>query len=574
MSYHGMIYIKEGKNHASAGPIYHDGVTLYNNLRQNVGQFASATAGSGVAITAAQPVAFGVYADDNGAALSSAVLMRAGRFRTLLTYTGGNREQEVASVIGQIVSKSGTNRHNMCGVMGSYEVNTGLTIGGQAWTTDVWVQAAVIGRVGCGNGITTVDANGVLAGLAAMSNTTSFLAQNGIFTGIYVGSWSGCVDWKYGIYIQGGAVKEGIRIGESASVYGSGVKLDATYTAVLNVFGDDGGASISSGTFIRSGRFRTLLTYTAGNREQEAAGAVGQLVSVAGTNYHNMCGLMGSYEASTSLVVGGQAWATDPWIQAAVIGRVGVGSAITTINAYGILAGVAAMSNTTSFSANNGYYAAFFAGKWSGTTNWGYLLVADPASLTNGIQIGDSSTGMTLTAYSNRALQIYTTCASTDGSNSVEPVKFDFTMTGAGGVGGRMRVNMNTNVALAGWANAFKASVDCKTNGKATGLLSVICTDLTLPASNPGAGSFCCYEANMICPTSFTGSNYLTIMNIAASGSTVALFDTNGLLFDITGVTIASTKFVQANTATAATHAIKCRINGTLYYVMLTSVGA
>ncbi len=168
-----------------------------------------------------------------------------------------------------------------------------------------------------------------------------------------------------------------VKHGASASVTGSGVPLNATDSAAFSVFSDDAGAAIGSGTLTRAGRFRNLQTYTGGNREQEAAGLIGQLVSVAGTNRHNMCGLMGSYEASTSLTVDGQAFATDPWIQAAVIGRVGVGSAITTVNTNARLAGVAAMCNTASLVSNSGVFSAFYAGHWSGAMDWEYALYAE-----------------------------------------------------------------------------------------------------------------------------------------------------------------------------------------------------
>lgn len=142
----------------------------------------------------------------------------------------------------------------------------------------------------------------------------------------------------------------------------------------------------------------------------------------------------------------------------------------------------------------------------------------------------------------------------------------------AGDVLAPVRVNLDVNVVLGGYANAVYFSVDCKTNGRATGLLSVVACDMTMPASVGGAGSYCIYEANFICPASWTGTNYLAVMNIASSGATKATFDTAGLLFDITGVTAGAGKFFQTNGALASTHALMCRINGVKYYVMLTSV--
>ncbi|GAG18694.1 unnamed protein product, partial [marine sediment metagenome] len=72
-----------------------------------------------------------------------------------------------------------------------------------------------------------------------------------------------------------------------------------------------------------------------------------------------------------------------------------------------------------------------------------------------------------------KAIQSYTTCGSTNTGTTYEPQLFDNTLTGAGQVGGRFRVNMTTDVRLGGWANAFKASIACSTNGSTTGVMSV-----------------------------------------------------------------------------------------------------
>lgn len=227
-----------------------------------------------------------------------------------------------------------------------------------------------------------------------------------------------------------------IYAGASASTAGSGMTLSATNSAGFAIFTDDGNASISSGTLTRAGRFRNLQVYTGGNREQEACGLIGQLVSVAGTNRHNMAGLFGSYEASTSLTVDGQSAATDTWAQAAVIGRIGVGSAITTINANGVLAGFAAMSNTASFSANNGVYAAFYAGGWSGssTVDWGYGLYLESGHVDYGIKMTCDLQGIDSTVSALGAAVVghsfYVTVANPNNQSGTSAY-FDSTYTGA-----------------------------------------------------------------------------------------------------------------------------------------------
>ena len=157
---------------------------------------------------------------------------------------------------------------------------------------------------------------------------------------------------------------------------------------------------------------------------------------------------------------------------------------------------------------------------------------------------GTSGTPLIRTFDGAKALQIYTTCASTDTGTSYEPQLINNILTGAGQVGGRFRVNMETNVALGGWANAFKASVDCKTNGRATGLLSVVCAEMVFPASTIGAGTTAIYEAEIVMPANFVGSGQpISVFYIATSGSKKTEFDDNGLLFDISGVASGSSSF-------------------------------
>jgi hypothetical protein len=194
-----------------------------------IGTFSGATSGSGITLTSSVTKALGVYADDGGAAIGSGTFARAIVGRHLLTYTGGNREQEAAGVVGQIVSSTGTNRHNMCGVMGSYEARTSLTVDGQAAATDTWCQAAVIGRVG-GASI-TVNTNGVLAGLAAMSNITSGqLTDGGSYCGVYVGAWSGTTDWTQGIRLETGKMTTGMFVGTMTT----GIDFNGTFNKCIN----------------------------------------------------------------------------------------------------------------------------------------------------------------------------------------------------------------------------------------------------------------------------------------------------------------------------------------------------
>jgi len=131
--------------------------------------------------------------------------------------------------VGKLVSVAGTNRHNMCGVLGSYEMKGIITVDGQAAATDTWCQAAVIGRVGMGTGTLTLNTNGVLAGVAAMSNIATAVVQTytGEYVGFYVGAWAGTDDFEIGLLIEDGKTTTGIDIG--AATTGINFSGDMTY---------------------------------------------------------------------------------------------------------------------------------------------------------------------------------------------------------------------------------------------------------------------------------------------------------------------------------------------------------
>jgi hypothetical protein len=91
--------------------------------------------------------------------------------------------------------------------------------------------------------------------------------------------------------------------------------------------------------------------------------------------------------------------------------------------------------------------------------------------------------------------------ASTSGSVSVEPLLMTTTMTGAGGVGGRAKFAMTTNVALGGWSNALKADVTYGASGRTTGLGSAFVAELTLSAGT-SSGTYAPLEVELNLPAS------------------------------------------------------------------------
>ena len=193
---------------------------------------------------------------------------------------------------------------------------------------------------------------------------------------------------------------------------------------------------------------------------------------------------------------------------------------------------------------------------------------------TAAIVIGVTGTPITLAAVDDHIIDIYATSGSTNASTSVRPIYMKCTMTGAAGVGGRAEFHMYTNVALGGWANAIKGYTEFGASGRVTGLGSAIVGEIALSAGTT-PGSYAALEAEIVLPANAVTGLSTSFLYCNISGASAATFDTYGFLFEVgEGITMASGKFFQENTASAASHALKCKVDGSTYYVMLTNTGA
>jgi hypothetical protein len=129
-----------------------------------------------------------------------------------------------------------------------------------------------------------------------------------------------------------------------------------------------------------------------------------------------------------------------------------------------------------------------------------------------------------------------------------------------------------TAVALGNYANALNGKLDFGTAGRVTGLGGAICAELDLGAGAT-QGSYACFEAelNMSASGSLTGTR-TSFLSLNAWGDGVGTFDTNGFLFDLNGVTAGSGKLLHTdNTAGTAAASLRCKVNGTTYYLVLYS---
>lgn len=164
---------------------------------------------------------------------------------------------------------------------------------------------------------------------------------------------------------------------------------------------------------------------------------------------------------------------------------------------------------------------------------------------------------------------ITTTSASTDGGTSVEPVLVSTTMTGAGGVGGRMRSLLTVSAALAGWSNAFKGEVVYGAAGKTTGLGSAVLAEMTLSAGTAD-GNYAPVEVELNLGTGALTGTATALAYMSVNGADASTFDTNGFVFNLQGLTAASGKCLQTgNTFGTPAATLKVKVGGTTYYLPL-----
>lgn len=166
------------------------------------------------------------------------------------------------------------------------------------------------------------------------------------------------------------------------------------------------------------------------------------------------------------------------------------------------------------------------------------------------------------------------TSDSTDGGTSVEPFVHNTTMTGIGGVGGRARFELDTNVALGSWSNALKAQAQYGAAGKTTGLGSAFVAELILSAGTVD-GTYAPLEIELGVPSGASTGTATSFIYMSVN-DTPAAFDTAGYLFNIQGLTQNTNKVLKTGLTQAVTAAasIRVKIGATDYFIPLCAVQA
>jgi len=201
----------------------------------------------------------------------------------------------------------------------------------------------------------------------------------------------------------------------------------------------------------------------------------------------------------------------------------------------------------------------------------GHATIDNAGALT--LNLGTSGTPLAHTSEASKAYEVHTTTSSTSGGTSYEYVLFSTELTGIGQVGGRVKAYTKTNVALGGWANAFKAEIDFQTNGKVTGLGSALVAEMTMPGSTPTGGNYGVLEIELNCPASFNAGSLqaLSFMYLSAQGATVGEFDDHGFLMNIQGITAGTTQLYQTGNTQAGnvSGSLKIKVLNATHYITL-----
>src|SRR5574340_1586271 len=170
------------------------------------------------------------------------------------------------------------------------------------------------------------------------------------------------------------------------------------------------------------------------------------------------------------------------------------------------------------------------------------------------------------------------TSDSTDGGTSVEPFVHNTTMTGIGGVGGRARFELDTNVALGAWANALKAQTQFGATGRVTGLGSAFVAEMILSAGCT-EGNYAPLELELGTPSGALCGTATALIYGSVNDADAGTFDTNGFILNLAGLSAGAsnvfrTGLTAATINAATTAALRIKIGATTYYIPLATATA
>ena len=158
---------------------------------------------------------------------------------------------------------------------------------------------------------------------------------------------------------------------------------------------------------------------------------------------------------------------------------------------------------------------------------------------------------------------------STAASANVESVVVSTTMSGAGSVGGRAKFLTTINAVMGSYTNALKGEVVYGAAGRTTGLGSAVLAEMTLSAGTT-AGNYAPLELELNAPTGAKTGTVTSFIHASTQGAAVAEVDTNGVFFNLQGLTAGAGKMLVAGaTLGTAYGGLRVRVGATNYWVPL-----
>lgn len=190
------------------------------------------------------------------------------------------------------------------------------------------------------------------------------------------------------------------------------------------------------------------------------------------------------------------------------------------------------------------------------------------------VTLGNSTTAMTLSAATSRAITVYTTFGAT--TSGVVASYIESAMTGIGGSGVASEVYLKTNVILGTYVAAIYGVLDLQTVGGVTGVGSAICAELVMPGSASTAfGTFGALKLDIVCPANWAlTQTAVSFIRARASGTTVAAWVTGGYLFDLAGMGTPAddtTAVFHLQNHVTTTHALRILVDGVSYDIPLVA---
>lgn len=158
---------------------------------------------------------------------------------------------------------------------------------------------------------------------------------------------------------------------------------------------------------------------------------------------------------------------------------------------------------------------------------------------------------------------------STAASANVESLVVSTTMSGAGSVGGRAKFLTTINAVMGSYTNALKGEVVYGAAGRTTGLGSAVLAEMTLSAGTT-SGNYAPLELELNAPTGAKTGTVTSFIHASTQGDAVAEVDTNGVFFNLQGLTAGAGKMLVAGaTLGTAYGGLRVRVGATNYWVPL-----